>query len=63
MSKTVILSMSMGVAVEVPNDFDEDTLLDDWDTTDDGQVIFHGGRFKSYKNELIEGFVADVEED
>ena len=63
MSKTVILSMSMGVAVEVPNDFDEDTLLDDWDTTDDGQIVFNKGKFKSFKNELVEGFVVDVEED
>jgi len=60
--KTVTLSMCMGAKVEVPNDYDEDTLLDDWDTTDDGQVVFDEGKFKSYKFEMVEGFVADVEE-
>ena len=61
--KTVTLSMCMGVMVEIPNDFDEDTLLDDWDTTDDGQIIFNEGDFKSYKCDMVEGFVVEVEED
>jgi len=61
MSKTkeVILSMSLGVRVEVPTAYDAYSLLDEWDFTDDGEIMLNGG-FKSSEVQLIDGFVCDI---
>jgi hypothetical protein len=64
--KTVLLSMSFGVEVEVPNHIDENDLTYCWDVSNDGQIIFYesdtlaSAMFKSHKFELVDDMVVDV---
>ena len=59
--KEVIISMSLGVRVNVPIDYDEQSLLDEWDFTDDGEIMLNNN-FKSSEVQLIDGFVCDSRE-
>ena len=60
--KTLTISMCMAVEVEVPDYVNEEVLVDKWDITSDGEVMFHN-KFQSHKFELVEAMVVDVVED
>jgi len=64
--KTILLSMSFGVEVEVPNHINESDLTYRWDVSEDGQIIFYesdtleSAMFKSHKFELVDDMVVQV---
>ncbi len=66
--KTVLLSMSFGVEVEVPNHINENELTYRWDFTDDGRIVFYESdtleseMFKAHKVELVDDMVVEVKE-
>jgi len=59
--KEVIISMSLDVRVNVPIEYNEQSLLDEWDFTDDGEIMLNNN-FKSSEVQLIDGFVCDSRE-
>ena len=64
--KTVLLNMSFGVVVEVPDHINERDLTYRWDVSEDGQIIFYesdtleSAMFKSHRFELVDDMVVDV---
>ncbi len=64
--KTVLLNMSFGVVVEVPDHINENALTYCWDVSDDGQIIFYendkleSAMFKSHRFELVDDMVVEV---
>ena len=64
--KTILLSMSFGVEVEVPNHINESDLTYRWDVSEDGQIIFYesdtleSAMFKSHRFELVDDMVVEV---
>ena len=64
--KTVLLNMSFGVVVEVPDHINERDLTYRWDVSEDGQIIFYesdtleSAMFKSHRFELVDDMVVEV---
>ena len=67
--KTVLLSMSFSVEVEVPNHVNEQELTHLWDVSNGGQIIFYetdtlsSAMFTSHKFELVDDMVVEVTHD